>query len=94
LNSLLQQRSGSQEKGRLMATNNFLNMVGVLVASCMLWLMHDAFRIGPLDILLFLAIATLILTFCALKWLPDYAASVAGWMPMFAPVEENQTGLE
>ena len=28
LNALLQQRSGGQEKGRLMATNNFLNMVG------------------------------------------------------------------
>ena len=28
LNALLQQQSGDEEKGRLMATNNFLNMVG------------------------------------------------------------------
>ena len=26
LNALLQQKSGDEEKGRLMATNNFLNM--------------------------------------------------------------------
>ena len=33
LNALLQQRSGDQEKGRLMATNNFLNMVAIMLAS-------------------------------------------------------------
>ena len=33
LNALLQQRSGGQEKGRLMATNNFLNMVAIMLAS-------------------------------------------------------------
>src|SRR5262245_51326973 len=33
LNALLQQRSGDQEKGRLMATNNVLNMIGILLSS-------------------------------------------------------------
>jgi hypothetical protein len=33
LNALLQQRSGDQEKGRLMATNNVLNMLAILLAS-------------------------------------------------------------
>ncbi len=33
LNAFLQQRSGDDEKGRLIATNNFLNMIGILLAS-------------------------------------------------------------
>jgi hypothetical protein len=33
LNALLQQRSGDQEKGRLMATNNVLNMLAILLSS-------------------------------------------------------------
>jgi hypothetical protein len=32
LNALLQQKSGDEEKGRLMATNNFLNMLAIMVA--------------------------------------------------------------
>ncbi len=44
LNALLQQRSGDQEKGRLMATNNFLNMVGIMLASAALWLCRDVAR--------------------------------------------------
>src|SRR5437764_13225845 len=38
LNALLQQRSGEQEKGRLMATNNFLNMAGILLSAGALWI--------------------------------------------------------
>lgn len=41
LNALLQQRSGEREKGRLMATNNFLNTVGVMLASAALWFCTD-----------------------------------------------------
>ena len=37
LNALLQQRSGREDKGRLIATNNVFNTIGVLLASAMLW---------------------------------------------------------
>ena len=41
LNALLQQKSGDEEKGRLMATNNFLNMLAIMLASGALWLCRD-----------------------------------------------------
>src|SRR5437660_8102528 len=37
LNALLQQRCGREEKGRLIATNNVFNTLGVLAASALLW---------------------------------------------------------
>ncbi|HEY3741639.1 MAG TPA: MFS transporter [Bryobacteraceae bacterium] len=44
LNAYLQDRSDKHERGRLLATNNFVNMFGVMAASGLLWLLHD--RLG------------------------------------------------
>ena len=52
LNALLQQRSGGQEKGRLMATNNFLNMVAIMIASGVLSLCSDQLGLPPDRILI------------------------------------------
>jgi acyl-[acyl-carrier-protein]-phospholipid O-acyltransferase/long-chain-fatty-acid--[acyl-carrier-protein] ligase len=41
LNAWLQERAGAKEKGRIIATNNFANMVGVIAASGLLSLLHD-----------------------------------------------------
>ena len=54
LNALLQRNAGRQEKGRLIATNNFVNMAGVLLASGSLWLLRDLCGI-PADAILGLA---------------------------------------
>ena len=57
LNALLQQRSGGTEKGRLMATNNFLNMVAIMLASAALSLCIDVLRLAPDRILLIFGVA-------------------------------------
>lgn len=44
LNALLQKKADTAERGRLMATNNFANMLGVILASAVLWFTHD--RLG------------------------------------------------
>jgi len=41
LNTFLQDEADPAEKGRILATNNFANMLGVILASAMLWLLHD-----------------------------------------------------
>ncbi len=41
LNTFLQEEAGAAEKGRILATNNFANMVGVILASGFLYLLHD-----------------------------------------------------
>jgi acyl-[acyl-carrier-protein]-phospholipid O-acyltransferase/long-chain-fatty-acid--[acyl-carrier-protein] ligase len=41
LNAYLQEQAAPTEKGRILATNNFANMVGVILASGFLWALHD-----------------------------------------------------
>ncbi|MFX6006709.1 hypothetical protein ABTF07_19240, partial [Acinetobacter baumannii] len=41
LNALIQHRSDEDEKGRILATNNFYNTIGILAASGVLYLVHD-----------------------------------------------------
>jgi acyl-[acyl-carrier-protein]-phospholipid O-acyltransferase/long-chain-fatty-acid--[acyl-carrier-protein] ligase len=51
LNAFLQARPGKREKGLIIATNNFLNMSGVLISTATLWVLHDLIGLGPLSIL-------------------------------------------
>jgi acyl-[acyl-carrier-protein]-phospholipid O-acyltransferase/long-chain-fatty-acid--[acyl-carrier-protein] ligase len=68
LNAYLQERAGANEKGRLLATNNFLNMIGVIGASGVLYLLHDMMHWGPAMILVGLGVVTLIST-AYIAWL-------------------------
>jgi acyl-[acyl-carrier-protein]-phospholipid O-acyltransferase / long-chain-fatty-acid--[acyl-carrier-protein] ligase len=62
LNAFLQEHAEPEEKGRLLATNNFLNMIGVVLASGALYLFHDLLRWTPSHILAALGGLTLIAT--------------------------------
>src|SRR5580700_3695552 len=62
LNAFLQERAKPEEKGRLLATNNFLNMIGVVLASGSLYLFHDLLRFTPSQILAGLGVLTLAAT--------------------------------
>ena len=59
LNAFLQEDAHADEKGRLIATNNFINMVGVICASGLLWVLHDVLRWSPALIFIALGIAML-----------------------------------
>jgi acyl-[acyl-carrier-protein]-phospholipid O-acyltransferase/long-chain-fatty-acid--[acyl-carrier-protein] ligase len=59
LNAWLQEKAGVHEKGRIMATNNFANMVGVIAASGTLWLLHDVLGWSPSAIFVALGLAIL-----------------------------------
>ena len=62
LNAFLQEHAAPEEKGRLLATNNFLNMIGVVLASGALFLFHDLLRWTPSHILAALGLLTLAAT--------------------------------
>ena len=62
LNAFLQEHAGREEKGRLLATNNFLNMIGVVLASGALYLFHDLLHWTPSHILAGLGVLTLVAT--------------------------------
>ncbi|HUK42556.1 MAG TPA: AMP-binding protein, partial [Candidatus Acidoferrales bacterium] len=80
LNALLQQRSGREEKGQLIATNNFLNTVGMLLAAAALGVMSDILRIRSDYIMIVVAVFTLAATAYILYVLPDVFVRFILWV--------------
>ncbi len=72
LYALLQHKAAAREKGLILATNNFLNMAGVLIASGSLWILHDLSGLRPQSILFWSGTALMLLTAIALWRWPDY----------------------
>jgi acyl-[acyl-carrier-protein]-phospholipid O-acyltransferase / long-chain-fatty-acid--[acyl-carrier-protein] ligase len=80
LNALLQQRAGGAEKGRLMATNNFLNMVAIMIASGVLSLLSDTMRLAPDRILLVFGALTLLSSVYVLSVVPEFLVRFTLWL--------------
>jgi acyl-[acyl-carrier-protein]-phospholipid O-acyltransferase/long-chain-fatty-acid--[acyl-carrier-protein] ligase len=80
LNALLQQRSGKQEKGQLIATNNFLNTLGVLLASGMFWTLAHWLRISPERIVMVLGLFTAAATVYMFYALPEFVVRFVLWL--------------
>jgi acyl-[acyl-carrier-protein]-phospholipid O-acyltransferase / long-chain-fatty-acid--[acyl-carrier-protein] ligase len=80
LNALLQQRSGGQEKGQLIATANLLSTGGILLASGVLWLLRDLLDVASDRILLVLGLLTLAATVYILGILPDFLIRFTLWL--------------
>src|SRR5437016_622327 len=80
LNALLQQRSGDREKGRLMATNNFLNMIGILVASGALSLCTNVFGLPADRIIFIFGVLTLASSIYVLSVVPEFLVRFSLWL--------------
>jgi acyl-[acyl-carrier-protein]-phospholipid O-acyltransferase / long-chain-fatty-acid--[acyl-carrier-protein] ligase len=80
LNALLQQKSGDEEKGRLMATNNFFNMVAIMLASGALWLTRDILALSAAEILLAFGILTLLASIYVLSVVPEFLVRFTLWL--------------
>ena len=80
LNALLQQKSGDEEKGRLMATNNFLNMLAIMVSSAALWLCRDIFGLTADRIILVFGVFTLVASVYVLSVVPEFLVRFSLWL--------------
>jgi len=80
LNALLQQKSADEEKGRLMATNNFLNTVTILAASAALWLTRDVLAMRADRIILVFGILTLLASIYVLRVVPEFLVRFCLWL--------------
>jgi len=82
LNALLQQRSGEQEKGRIMATNNVVNMLGILLASGALSLSTSprTFNMTPDRVILTFGILTLVCSVYILALVPEFLIRFSLWL--------------
>ncbi len=79
LNAFLQEQSAPGEKGRLQATNNFLNMIGVVLASGALYVAHDVLHVAPSTIFLGLGVLTLLATVYIVWLLPEALVRLVIW---------------
>lgn len=80
LNAFLQQTSGREEKGRLIATANFLTTVGILLASGVLWALRDLAELQPDRIMLIFGLFTLLATAYILTILPEALIRFILWV--------------
>jgi acyl-[acyl-carrier-protein]-phospholipid O-acyltransferase / long-chain-fatty-acid--[acyl-carrier-protein] ligase len=80
LNALLQQKPASSEKGRILATNNVANTIGILFASAALYWLGDRMHLSASQILGIAGLVTLLSTIYLLAILPDFAVRFVLWM--------------
>ncbi|HEX6119393.1 MAG TPA: MFS transporter [Dongiaceae bacterium] len=79
LNAALQHYAQAGERGRIIATNNFLSMAGVLTVSVGLWLFQAVARIDPWAVLALCAAASLAWVVLMLRWFPGYGQAAQIW---------------
>ena len=80
LNALLQQRSDKEEKGQLIATNNFMNTIGIFLAAAIHWILKTPLHFSPDSIILLTGLVTLAGTAVILYLLPDYFVRFILWL--------------
>ena len=80
LYAMVQQRSQKEEKGKLMATANFLGTSGVLLASAVLWSFRDLLQIQADRIVLIFGLFTLAATLYTMSNLPDFLIRFSLWI--------------
>jgi acyl-[acyl-carrier-protein]-phospholipid O-acyltransferase/long-chain-fatty-acid--[acyl-carrier-protein] ligase len=80
LNALIQQRPEAHETGQVLATNNFLNSFGIILASGALWLFHTRLRWSAESIILAFGLFTLLVNTYVLFLLPDFLIRFSLWM--------------
>jgi MFS family permease len=80
LYALLQHRPGGHEKGLLISTNNFLNMLGVLLSCGMLWVLRDVCSISPDTILLLAGLFMAAATALVLRLKPGLGKATTSWL--------------
>ena len=80
LNAYLQQKAGREEKGQLIATNNFMNTLGIVLAAAIHWLFKTPLDFTPETIILLTGLVTLAGTLAILYFLPDYFVRLILWL--------------
>src|ERR1022692_4147740 len=78
LYAYMQQRAGRQEKGRVVAANNFYQTLAMLLASGLLLVFQE--RMGPAHIVLASAVLTVVATVYIVTVVPDFFIRFVLWL--------------
>ncbi len=80
LYAYMQQRAGVQEKGRVVAANNFIQTIGMLAAAGLLWTLHDRLHVGAGTVIAAAAVTTLLVTAYILTVIPEFFIRFVLWL--------------
>jgi len=80
LEAFLQQQSGADERGRVLAARNFLTTGGILLAAATTWLLQDVAALSAATVIGVAGMFTLAATFVAMKLVPHYMIRFTLWM--------------
>jgi acyl-[acyl-carrier-protein]-phospholipid O-acyltransferase / long-chain-fatty-acid--[acyl-carrier-protein] ligase len=78
--AFMQQRAGAQEKGRTVATNNFIQSLGMVLASGLLLLFHDTLHVSATAILFGFGLLMAGVTAYTLTLVPEYFVRFVLWI--------------
>lgn len=94
LNAFLQERADPALKGRILTTNNFANMLGVVLASGFLWLLHDLLHWNAGAILAATGAVMMLATVYIVRLIPALSLRFLLWCAMTALFRVRVTGQE
>ncbi|MCU1234600.1 MAG: AMP-dependent synthetase and ligase [Candidatus Solibacter sp.] len=80
LYAFIQQRSDSHEKGRVVATNNFFQTIGMLIASGLMWLCYTRLHLSATVIMFGFGVSLLGVTVYIVTVVPDYLVRFVLWL--------------
>ena len=80
LNAYLQQRGDSGEKGRIIATNNIYNTLGMLLATAVFYVCQDQLHITPPHIILAFGFVSLLITVYIVTVVDDFLIRFVLWL--------------
>lgn len=78
--AFMQQRAGAQEKGRTIATNNFIQSLGMVLASVLLAVFHDRLHVSATTIFLAFGVMMLGVTAYAVHLVPERVIRFFLWV--------------
>ncbi len=80
LNAFLQDRAGDREKGRLIATNNIYNTIGMLLAAGVFVVCRNVLHMTPQSIILTFGLVTFLVTIYIVTVVDEYLIRFLLWM--------------
>ncbi len=80
LNAFLQDRAGDREKGRLIATNNIYNTIGMLLAAGVFVVCRNVLHMTPQGIILSFGLVTFLVTIYIVTVVDEYLIRFLLWM--------------
>jgi acyl-[acyl-carrier-protein]-phospholipid O-acyltransferase/long-chain-fatty-acid--[acyl-carrier-protein] ligase len=80
LNALLQQRPADDEKGRVLATNNVVNTIGMLASAALFWIFSEPLGLSTTSIILLSGLGTLAGTVYVILRVPDFFIRFTLWL--------------